>query len=84
MVCADFEADWDSYIRVDLSDEILLTSRDVIPKHGLRGFDAVHLASAIHLMTAVEERIEFAAADKRLLDAAETEGLRSIDVEEEE
>jgi predicted nucleic acid-binding protein len=81
MVCRDFEADWDSYVRVELSDEILLTSRDVIRRHGLRGFDAIHLASAIHLMTALEERIDFAAADRRLLEAAEAEGLRSIDVE---
>jgi hypothetical protein len=42
----------------------------VIRQCGLRGFDAIHLASAIHLKKALEEAIEFAAADHRSLEAA--------------
>ena len=56
----------------------------MIRKHGLRGFDAVHLASAIHLMAVLEEIVGFAAADRRLLEAAAAEDLRSINVEDEE
>lgn len=40
--------------------------------------DAIHLASAIHLEKSVELHVRFVAADKRLLDAANGEGLTSI------
>ena len=42
-----FEDDWESYIRVDLRDEILRLARDLIRQHPLRGFEAIHLSSAL-------------------------------------
>src|SRR5207249_1014048 len=65
-----FESDWQAYIRVDLQDEILLLARDLIRRHPLKGFDAIHLASALSLKRALGEEITFAAADERLLRAA--------------
>jgi len=79
--CRQFERDWQAYIRVDLRDEILLLARDLIQRHPLRGFDAIHLASALSLKSALGEDITFAAADGRLLRASEAEGLRALDVE---
>lgn len=76
-----FEDDWGSYIRVDLRDEILRLARDLIRQHPLRGFDAIHLASALSAKRAVGEDLTFAAADVRLLRAAKSEGLTSINVE---
>ena len=76
-----FEADWESYIRVDLHDEIFRLARDLIRKHPLRGFDAVHLASALSVKRATGEDLPFAAADTRLLRAAASERLISINVE---
>ena len=43
LACREFELDWEAYIRVDLHDEILSISRDLIQRYPLRGFDAVHL-----------------------------------------
>jgi len=42
-----FEDDWESYIRVDLRDEILRLARDLIRQHPLRGFEAIQLSSAL-------------------------------------
>jgi len=76
-----FEREWKAYIRVDLWDEILLLARDLIQRHPLRGFDAIHLASALSLRSALGEDMTFAAADERLLRAAAAEGLEVLNVE---
>ncbi|MDQ7839604.1 MAG: type II toxin-antitoxin system VapC family toxin [bacterium] len=81
VACRQFERDWQAYIRVDLWDEVLLLARDLIQRHPLRGFDAIHLASAMGLRSALGEDITFAAADERLLRAAGAEGLHVLDVE---
>jgi predicted nucleic acid-binding protein len=79
--CRQFESDWQAYIRIDLRDEILLMARDLIQRHPLKGFDAIHLASALSLKSALGEEMTFAAADERLLRAAEAERLRPLNVE---
>lgn len=73
-----FEGDWRSYIRVDLRDEILALARGLIQRHPLRGFDAIHLASALSLKAALGEEITFCAADQRLLRAARAERLQAL------
>ncbi len=83
LACRQFERDWQAYIRVDLQDGILHLARDLIQTHPLRGFDAVHLASALSLKKALGEEIIFAAADERLLRAAKAERLRALNVETE-
>lgn len=80
LACREFELDWEAYIRVDLHDEILSISRDLIQRYPLRGFDAVHLASAVYLEKALGEPISFVAADTRLLEAAHQESLATVDV----
>ncbi|HWQ70023.1 MAG TPA: type II toxin-antitoxin system VapC family toxin [Patescibacteria group bacterium] len=81
LACRQFEADWQAYIRVELHDDTLFLARDLIRRHPLKGFDAVHLASAISLKNALGEDITFAAADERLLRAAEAEDLKILHVE---
>jgi hypothetical protein len=60
---------------------VLVLARDLLRKHPLKGFDAIHLASAIRLRTALTEDMMFAAADARLLSAARAERLRALNVE---
>jgi predicted nucleic acid-binding protein len=81
LTCRQFESDWQAYLRVELQDQILLLARDLIQRHPLRGFDAVHLASAVSLKSALSEEITFAAADERLLRAAQAEKLDALNVE---
>ena len=81
LACRQFERDWQAYVRVDLRDEVLLLARDLIQRHPLRGFDAIHLASALSLKSGLGEDITFAAADEPLLRAAQAERLRVLNVE---
>jgi predicted nucleic acid-binding protein len=81
LACRQFERDWQAYIRVELQDDILFLARDLIHRHPLRGFDAVHLASALSLKNSLGEDVTFAAADKRLLQAAMAERLKALNVE---
>jgi predicted nucleic acid-binding protein len=81
LACRQFDRDWHAYIRVELGDDILGLARDLIQRHPLKGFDAVHLASALTLKTGLDEEITFAAADGRLLKAAKAESLEPLNVE---
>jgi len=81
VACRQFESDWQAYLRAELEDAILLLARDLIQRHPLRGYDAVHLASALRLKIALGVEITFAAADGRLLKAAEAENLKPLNVE---
>jgi predicted nucleic acid-binding protein len=81
LACRQFERDWHAYVRVGLEDNVLILARDLIKRHPLRGYDAVHLASALGLKIALGEEITFAAADGRLLKAAEAEKLLPLNVE---
>lgn len=70
-----FEEHWTTYIRIELTQEVLASAKVLLERHLLRAFDAVHLASAISLQKGVREPLQFAAADIRLLDAASAEHL---------
>jgi predicted nucleic acid-binding protein len=80
--CRQFEAEWPAYVRVALRDDVLLLARDLIQRHPLRGFDAIHLASALILQAALAEDMTFVASDDRLLMAARAERLRATNPEE--
>ena len=43
---ARLDQDWKHYLRVELSPMIVRNSGELADTHGLRGFDAIHLASA--------------------------------------
>ena len=81
LACGRFESDWQAFVRVELTDEVLRLARDVIRRRGLRAFDALHLASAVGLQARLGEAVVFAAADRKLLAAARAEGLTPLDVE---
>lgn len=49
-------------------------------RHGLRGTDAIHLASALTLRREVTRKFRFASADRRQLAAAKVERLTVIDL----
>ena len=79
--CRSFEEDWKTYVRVDLRDEVLDLARDLIQRRPLRGFDAIHLASALTIGRELAEPMMFVAADARLLDAAKAEKLSVMNPE---
>jgi len=79
--CEQFERDWSGYLRIHLDEDVLGAARLVIQRHALRGFDGIHLASALTLQNRWDETVVIVAADQRLLRAAAAEGLATLDVE---
>jgi len=70
-----FHDDWASFVRVEVSEELNKTIERLVSAHPLRGFDAIHLASALAVYEHAPEPFLFACFDKRLLEAAKAEGL---------
>lgn len=72
------QEDWSSFIVVEVDNRLNETIHRVIAKHHLRGFDAIHLASALAVGSAVADDFLFACYDERLTQAASAEGLRTM------
>lgn len=72
----------EQYKVVSLNSRIIRQAIDLTQQHKLRGYDAVHLATALLFNDALlaEElpSLVFVAADEDLLAAAEAEGLETI------
>lgn len=73
-----FHEDWSSFIIVEIDNRLNETIHKVIATHALRGFDAIHLASALTIASAVVDNFLFACYDERLRRAAQAEGLDTL------
>jgi len=71
----DFQRDWSRYLVVNVSEAVIALAGDLAERHNLRGFDAIHLASALALRDKMQSSIAFSCSDQRLRAAAEGEGL---------
>jgi len=69
------DQDWEALMRVELSPDVLRSAGDLAEIYGLRGFDSIHLASALWLKARAPETMEFAVFDTRLGIAASRAGL---------
>jgi uncharacterized protein len=74
-VVGDLDRDMASLVIVELTEAVARAAGQLAERRGLRGFDAIHLASAIELGRLLEIPPSFAAADARLMSAAAAEGL---------
>ncbi len=72
------DRDWDRYAAVQLTPAVTRRSGEIAELHGLRGFDAIHLASALWLQSAYSGDLVFIAFDRRLSKAAAAAGLRIL------
>lgn len=70
-----FHHEWKSFIRVEVNDALIGYIDRIVKKYPLRGFDAIHLASAIVIHERLSEDFLFACFDDRLTSAAQLEGL---------
>lgn len=66
-----FERHWHQVVVIGVERPLLRFASSLAEVHGLRGYDAVHLASAL----AITEPVIFASSDVALRRAAQTEGL---------
>ena len=72
----DLDRDWESLFVIKLSNAIVRFAGDLAEKRSLRGFDALHLASALELQKAIPLPVLFSSSDARLLESAKEEGLQ--------
>jgi len=70
-----FEINWARFDAIAVSESLVRDAGALAEKHLLRGFDAIHLASALVLQRESAESVTFSAWDDRLLASARAEGL---------
>lgn len=73
---AQLNRDWADLLRVELHPTVARNAGELAEIHHLRGFDAIHLASALWLRDRSDEECEFVAFDERLSEGARSAGLR--------
>ena len=74
-IVRDVDNDWESYFIVDVSDLLVKIAGQLAERHALRGYDAIHLASAVIIRNQGDQPVNFSCFDARLLRAARREGL---------
>lgn len=76
----------EEYITANLNDAIIQLAVELTKRHPLRGYDAVHLATALSLNTALVDSgaptIVVVTADRVLREAASAEALLAENLEE--
>jgi len=75
-IVREFDDDWDHYFVVDVTEPLVKRAAQLADKHGLRGYDAIQLSSAIVLRDQSGEAVSFCCFDGRLLRASRREGLK--------
>lgn len=71
-----FAEDWTRYITVEVTDRLVKDAGELAAHRGLRGYDALHLASALVLRDQAPLDVSFLAFDRALMVAARREALR--------
>jgi predicted nucleic acid-binding protein len=70
-----FNADWEQLIRLQLSEPLAARAATLAWEHGLRGYDAVHLATALLWCEMLGEAVVVATFDRELWRGAQASGL---------
>lgn len=72
-----FAGDWPDVVRVPVTESLTERAEGLAWEYGLRGYDAVQLASALTWQESVGERIVLATFDQQLWEAAKRTGLEA-------
>lgn len=70
-----FEVDWENYFVIEMTADVARLGGELVQRHPLRGFDAIHLASALLLKRKTKMNVAFSCFDERLAQAAQAERL---------
>lgn len=70
-----FNAEWESLVRVQMTEAVVARAAALAWEHGLRGYDAVHLASAIFWEEMLGEPVTVASFDRQLWKATKASRL---------
>ena len=74
-IVAELDAEWDRYLRIDVNPALARLAGTLAERHGLRAYDAIHLASALEAGNRLGALPRFACWDRALNAAAVREGL---------
>ena len=74
-VINNLQQDWGAYFALDVSWAVAKLAGELAGQHRLRGFDAIHLASAVTIKTRLRSTVTFCSSDRKLEDAAHAESL---------
>lgn len=72
-----FRNEWPDLVRVQVTEMLVARAGTFAWEHGLRGYDAVHLAAASVWQDALGERVTLATFDKHLWTATGSVGLEA-------
>jgi len=70
-----FRSEWPSLVRVQATEMLVARADELAWELGLRGYDAVHLASALLWQEGMGEGVTVATFDQQLWEAAEQRGM---------
>ena len=70
-----FRADWPRLARIQLAEPLLARADALAWDYGLRGYDAVHLASALYWQESLREPVTLATFDRELWRAGQAAGV---------
>ncbi len=73
-----FRLDWEGYHRIPINEELVARADFLACQHGLRGYDAVHLASALIWQEALMLPVALATYDQELAGAGKKSGLQVL------
>lgn len=71
-----FTREWTDFVRIPVNETLVARADGLAWQHGLRGYDAVQLASALTWQDAIGQPVVLATFDRQLWDAAPHAGLR--------
>jgi predicted nucleic acid-binding protein len=70
-----FSAEWENLVRLQMTEVLVARAASLAWEHGLRGYDAAHLAAALYWQDILGEPVTVASYDRQLWETAETTGL---------
>lgn len=70
-----FNKEWSNYLIVSATQDLVYRAGDLAEKYNLRGFDSIHLSSAVLLRDESKLPVVFSCADKKLQKASRHEML---------
>jgi uncharacterized protein len=70
-----FNSEWESLIRIQITDILIGRAANLAWEHGLRGYDSIHLAAAIFWQEMLGEPVTLATFARQLWKGAQTGGL---------
>lgn len=77
-IVRDLDDEWERYFVIDVTNPLVKNAAMLAERHALRGYDAMHLASAEFFQEKIREPATFGCWDSRLETAARRQRLQLL------